>query len=343
MIKSRLSRYLELLFAVAILAALEQRVSAQGVTEVRFNNPHERIVTRYAGGTVTYEESRTVVGTGRVPDPIYEVTVRANVSELDLENARVEETQVGVDFTQAFVLSFHCRSGNRCMPWTSTYRGASDESGVGDRLNVYCETRSECENFLAVLKGPQRSITSDRGGPPQQSRQVQQQPPQPRATPTPAPPVQPRRSSDAGFGDILGGIAWRNGGSGKSALDSLVTQTEPIPNKSQRPPAGRPTFAAFAQSGGFDANDGWSVATGTDLNGTIGRANSECVNRAGTTCDDQGYCMLRPGMWGAWASDLKYLGNKAFACNFKTEEEARNQALAWCGNGCKVLWIGVGK
>jgi len=102
-------------------------------------------------------------------------------------------------------------------------------------------------------------------------------------------------------------------------------------------------YAAFAQSDGFDANDGWGAATGTDLNSTIGKANTTCVARARTTCGDQGYCMLRPGLWSAWASDLKYLGGKAFACNLKTEEEARNQAQASCGQGCNVLWMGSGR
>ncbi len=102
-------------------------------------------------------------------------------------------------------------------------------------------------------------------------------------------------------------------------------------------------FAAFAQSGGFDANSGWGVATGMDLNSTIAMANTACVAKAKTTCDDQGYCMLRPGFWSAWASDLKYMGGKAFACNLKTGEDARNRALTMCGKGCTVLWTGMGQ
>ena len=121
-----------------------------------------------------------------------------------------------------------------------------------------------------------------------------------------------------------------------------MRKTRPTP-ESPRPAPQQPTFVAFAQSAGFDANGGYGYAIGTDLNATVGRANAECVARAKTSCADEGYCMLKPGLWGAWASDLKYIGSKAFTCNLSSEDEARNRAQAWCGEGCKVLWTGVGQ
>jgi hypothetical protein len=142
---------------------------------------------------------------------------------------------------------------------------------------------------------------------------------------------------DTAFDDISDAIRWRNGGT--QTLDDLAKKTMPTP-KSPRPRSPQPMFAAFAQSAGFDANDGFGYAVGRELNDTIGRANSICASNAKTSCGDEGYCVVRPGLWGAWASDQKYLGNKAFACNLQTEDEAVDQALAWCGFGCKVLWKG---
>lgn len=105
----------------------------------------------------------------------------------------------------------------------------------------------------------------------------------------------------------------------------------------------RPTFAAFSQAGGFDANGAWGVGTASDLNSAIGQAENTCHAGTKSVCDDEGYCMLRPGLWGAWASDLRVAGNTAFACNLASQDASRQQAQAWCGDGCKVIWAGDGK
>lgn len=182
-----------------------------------------------------------------------------------------------------------------------------------------------------------RPTVSDAPGPARATPQIPQT--SSRANTLPARPQVPEQVADVdGFRDVLGRITSKKG-NGSEALDDLMKQTKPSPS-SPRPPLEQPTFVAFAQSAGFDANGGFGYASGGNLNATIGRANAECSSRAGTSCGDEGYCTLRPGLWGAWASDQKYLGNKAFACNLRTEDEAVDQALAWCGFDCTVLWKG---
>jgi len=196
--------------------------------------------------------------------------------------------------------------------------GMGSPNSEVSQISVECRTRSECENFLNALKPPVI--------------------PQPRVIQSP-PPAVPARVQNTSLKDISDAITWRNGGT--KTLDELANKTTAPAQERRRQPSQQPTFAAFAQSAGFDANSGWGAATGTDLNSTIGAANTTCANRAGTSCGDEGYCMLRPGLWGAWASDLKYLGSKGRACNYKTQQEAEQTALAWCGSqGCRVLWSG---
>src|SRR5690348_11597873 len=136
-------------------------------------------------------------------------------------------------------------------------------------------------------------------------------------------------------------ISWLNSAQGvnNTVLDRLLKQIEA--NKPPIQPPRNPTYAAFAQAGGFDANRAWGAATGSDLNMAIASASGNCSKGARTGCDDEGYCLLRSGLWGAWASDLTVASNSAFACNLKTQDEAIAQAQSWCGDGCKVLWSGV--
>lgn len=102
------------------------------------------------------------------------------------------------------------------------------------------------------------------------------------------------------------------------------------------------TYFAFAQADGFDANGAWGVGVGADLNTAITGAEQNCEQQA-TSCGDEGYCALKPGQWGAWASDLQTPGNSAYACNFSSNSAARAQAQAYCGTGCAVLWSGAGQ
>src|SRR5262249_58352 len=149
--------------------------------------------------------------------------------------------------------------------------------------------------------------------------------------PKPSPPAVPRSTpvtttngsqgtTDDPFGDILSSISWRNGGRGKDALDQLAKKTDPAQKK--QPPPGRLWDVAFAQAAGFDANGAAGYGEDSNLNSAIGKANNNCVANAKTMCGDEGYCMLRPGEFGAFATDRTYIGNKAFACNLKTEEDA---------------------
>jgi len=102
------------------------------------------------------------------------------------------------------------------------------------------------------------------------------------------------------------------------------------------------TYFAFAQAGGFDANGAWGVGVGGDLNTAIAGAEQNCGQQA-TSCGDEGHCALKPGQWGAWASDLQNPGNSAYACNFSSNTAARSQAQASCGTDCSVLWSGAGQ
>lgn len=105
-------------------------------------------------------------------------------------------------------------------------------------------------------------------------------------------------------------------------------------------------YVAFTQAGGFDTSQAWGVGSGKDLNSAIGAAHAECTKRT-LSCGDEGYCALRPGLFSAWASNLKVAGGRGVSCNQPTEELARSKALAECGTihlgggpPCRVLWSG---
>jgi len=128
-----------------------------------------------------------------------------------------------------------------------------------------------------------------------------------------------------------------------TALDNLARNIPAPQQTAPKPAPQRVIYAAFAQAGGFDANGSWGAATAANLNAAIGMAETTCSNGGQNLCGDEGYCILQSGLWGGWASDLMVAGNSAFACNFKSQDEARSQAQAWCGPDCKVLWSGAGQ
>jgi hypothetical protein len=269
-----------------------------------------------------------------------------SVAELDLSTSEVRGQ---------FFINLPCKDNRRCVRSHWTARGVR-WAGTPDRLDkassdldIYCNDRQSCIAFVSALKATVAPPTE-----PTRNRTTQQQPSQPRSVP----PPQPRNTSptaaanthvsSAGTGQqealkqILDGISWRKSAPGKSALDQLARKTAPATNKLSRPTSERVTYAAFSQSGGFDANGAWGVGSARDLNGAVAEAENHCHEKS-SLCGDQGYCALRSGLYGAWASDLKVAGNSAFACNLETEDKARVQAQAWCGDGCTVLWSGAGK
>ena len=170
-----------------------------------------------------------------------------------------------------------CAGGARCVSQNGHFTGYEPPSnGIGSDYSIVvsCNSSTECSNFLDALRGRQKP------SPP---------PVRVETPPQSSPPSVPARAANpSDFHDALNGIPWRNGGT--KDLDDLVKNTIPAQNP-QRPPSPQLRYAAFAQAAGFDANGEVGSAIGGDLNGTIGTANVNCVNRAKTSCGDEGYCM----------------------------------------------------
>jgi hypothetical protein len=118
-------------------------------------------------------------------------------------------------------------------------------------------------------------------------------------------------------------------------------------NTGGSPGSGRPgsIYLAFAVSAGFNANGGWGLAMGTNLNSTIGAANNACRNSSGTFCGDVGYCLGNPpsGRWAAFATDRKPDGAYAWGCGYASQAAAISSVLNRCTNiltQCSVVWSG---
>ncbi len=121
-------------------------------------------------------------------------------------------------------------------------------------------------------------------------------------------------------------------GSGGVALETLVNdiagKQPPRGNLPLKRPPRTITYAAFAQADGFDANGAWGYGTNTNLNSAITQASQACQSKSNTSCGDQGYCALRSGKWGAWASDGQVAGNTGMSCNVATEREGARQCAS---------------
>lgn len=275
---------------------------------------------------------------------------QAALSELDIESADLEEGIAKGGNQRPYTMRLECKSSQKCVHGNvDRLNRIPVDSVLGpfttDTLYIQCESAAECAAFLHALRGDSH-FSSPRG----QSSQTgsgdstTQRPPSMPTLDSPS-TMRSQTLATSDLHDLLASLGWLSSGigagSGKNALDSLVKQlksrTGPV-----AAPATKPTYAAFSQAGGFDANGAWGVGTHKDLNSAIAAAESNCEQRA-TLCEDEGYCALLPGVWGAWASDLKVAGNSAFTCNVETEDEARARAQSWCGTGCKVLWSGVGQ
>jgi|tagenome__1003787_1003787.scaffolds.fasta_scaffold20968600_2 hypothetical protein len=316
---------------VATLTVMAYRATAQDSAQIDFYGAE---TARYAGGVLTVE----ILDNGQG----WAGTMTARLADLDVEQVEVEGNYDG----SAFSIDLPCKGGATCVPRRGHYVGLqlpgngppNWDAGV---ISVNCRTRSQCESLLNAF----RASSKPPARPPDPTRTQPQLPapanPPPQARVNPAPSSSaPAAAPDSPFRDVFDGITWQHGST--TTLDDLANKTKPTP-KPPRLPTQQPTYVAFAQSAGFDANSQYGFATSKDLNTAVGQANVNCVSRATTSCGDEGYCMLRPGQYGAWASDRKYLGAKGFACNLKTEDDAVNQALAWCGSDqCLVLWTGAG-
>jgi hypothetical protein len=317
-----------LVILLSLTSLLASGANAQSEVTMSVTGPggSAHSVTRYAGGTVTLEFTQTT------PDGSSENrTVSAKLSDLDLEN---------VYFSMD---SRYDRFGARLQ--CKADRGdCVSEQGAGNTsdLSAWCDSEVECRQFINFLKQAQapgptpQSIQPPVQAPPVQNRPVA-------AAPQAAAAAPPSPAMLSALRDLIATISWLNGvqAVNNSALDKLLKQIEAGKQPTPPPPT-KPVYAAFAQAGGFDANGSWGAATASDLNTAIANANGNCSQGANTSCDDEGYCLLRSGVWAAWASDLMVAGNSAFACNLKAQDEAISQAQTWCGDGCKVLWSGVG-
>jgi hypothetical protein len=270
-----------------------------------------------------------------------------DISELDLDAAEVGEIAAVPGLYEA---NLACKQQNSCVQMRHSggmhWDDAPGQSVISQPyLELDCNSQQACVDFLNAMKNAlaPKPASPQVGGPQSAPGAL------PAVVPAsvPRPVVRTPAPAGSGLHDLLANIAWLSGNGstppGKSALDNLVQTIKPTQDPAPKPPrVQHPTFAAFSQAGGFDANGAWGAGTGTDLNSAIGAAGNTC-HQGATICDDEGYCALRPGLWGAWASDLKVAGNSAFTCNVATEDEARAQAQAWCGDACKVLWSGAGQ
>jgi len=289
------------------------------------------LVSRYADGIVT-NETEELYGDGS------RNTEResAKLSDLDLGSVAT----LGRTGDGAFVAELPCKGQSQCVSDQSSLQGAQ----LFASINIDCDSANECWDFIKELKdiqAPKLDVNTT-------TRPQQVQPSGVQSRPPSGPQSIAEAPAASDLHDLLASIGWLSGNGstppGKSALDNLVQNIKPTQNPAPKPlQVQHPTFAAFSQAGGFDANGAWGVGTATDLNSAIGQAENTCHQGAQSVCDDMGYCMLQPGYWGAWASDLKVAGNTAFACNLQSEGAAQQQAQAWCGDGCKVLWSGAGQ
>jgi len=267
-----------------------------------------------------------------------------DVSELDLNAAEVGEVGGSPGL---YTTNLMCKGQTSCVQiHHSGGIRLDNESSPSDISQPYidlnCNSQETCVDFLNAMKNalaPKRETPNAPQAPVTQSLVSSAIP-----ASAPQPAAQAQVPADTELHDLLSSIGWlsTNGGAptGKSALDNLVQNIKPGQDPAPNPPQ-NVTYAAFSQAGGFDANGSWGIGTATDLNSAVGQAENTCHQGAQGVCDDEGYCMLRQGLWGAWASDLKVAGNTAFACNLPSADAARQQAQAWCGDGCKVLWTGA--
>jgi hypothetical protein len=272
-------------------------------------------------------------------------SMRAPLESIDLTRSEVYDSSAVSDGSW-WAIQLQCKEDSKCFTGEVSCCGRASSYNEDNYVVAQCSSRSECEAFLETLKQAV-AVTRQRAGGSSESAQLKRReegsalPSVERATTAPARPSSTPVPIDP-LADILKNISWLDKKAGNSTLDGLGRKPISAPSRTTTQPV-RPFYAAFAQSSGFNANDGWGVGTGQDLNGAISMANTSCTDHSHTTCGDEGYCLMKPGLWSAWASDQKYLGGKAFTCNLKTEEEAESQALTWCGFGCKVLWTGEGR
>jgi hypothetical protein len=333
-----LFRWSKSLLLGCTLAVISCPLLAQTTATLHFQQEGGRQEVGFDGKTLVLEQDFSLGNFGN-ENGAFRGTFRMDVSDIDFDRSNV------VDNGDFRFIDLNCKQGPLCVP----YDGTNGDGPVSDRrsdLTIYCNSKEECVAFFNALRD---SVSSARR-PPARNEEKPFGQPEPVTGDSRIPRTLPPSSTTSvtatgtALQDILANIGWlsnsKGTGAGNSALDNLANSIR----SGQRPapaPVARPSYAAFAQAGGFDANGAWGVGTGTDLNSAVGTASGNCSQRAQTGCDDQGYCMLRPGLWGAWASDLKVAGNSAFTCNVATDEAARAQAQAWCGAECKVLWSGA--
>jgi hypothetical protein len=337
------SRWSKALLLGCTLAIISCPLLAQTNATLHFQEEGERQEVSFDRKTLALEQDFSLRGFGNY-NGAFRGTFRMDVSDIDFDQSSVADNGYRV------TIDLNCKQGQLCVP----YDGTNGNGPVSDRrsdLTIFCNSKEECVAFFNALRDsvysasrPAAPKPDNLGNTTTQPRSVPGPVPQP-VTQTRTPSVTTSTSATGtALQDILANIGWlsNNGGNGpgNTALGNLANRIR----SGQRPaptPVARPSYAAFSQAGGFDANGAWGVGTGTDLNSAVGTASGNCSQRAQTGCDDEGYCMLRPGLWGAWASDLKVAGNSAFTCNVATDEAARAQAQAWCGAECKVLWSGA--
>jgi hypothetical protein len=330
------TRYIRALTLLLVLILLHGPPSSGQVNpEVRFQSGSNRVESRYARGALSVVQH---FSNGDI------VTESASVSDLDLEN--VTSGDVGPE-PGRFYASLPCKHQRSCVskdvPACAIVPGCRTQQT--DNIEIACNSLTECAEFVQALKQEQVPKPCN---PESRTTQAKTRSMQSSASQTPDPKSVGQPATANPLQDILASIGWlsnpNGSGSAGSALDNLLQKITPAQSpvsKSTQVP--RPTFAAFSQAGGFDANGAWGIGTGSDLNSAVGQAGNTCHARAQSVCDDEGYCIIRAGLWSAWASDLKVAGNTAFACNLASEAEARARAQAWCGDSCKVIWAGAGQ
>lgn len=133
--------------------------TGQAAGEVSFYDQwrYGRRLSQYHDGVLTVKADTTWIKWGS------QGAFTARVSDLDLENARIaggvicRDRDCGSNFEpdalqhigprerEMYVLSIDCKAGNQCVsvPGYGTY----------GRIDLYCETRQACSDFLDVLKG----------------------------------------------------------------------------------------------------------------------------------------------------------------------------------------------
>jgi hypothetical protein len=140
---------------------------------------------------------------------------------------------------------------------------------------------------------------------------------------------------------------------GTGCVGQYGTTSSGGPTSPSTPGSGQPSYTrkycAAAVSGGFDRNDQWSgIVCGTNLQGTINQAHSDCERASGTLCEDAFWCgspdltprtpFIAYARVSVFAPSFIDRGASGFVCGYSDALAAGQRALDLCGRASCDVW-----